>query len=138
MTKLRTCFETFGWNDYSCANLAGVSGGQLKEMLRSVMCRCVENDSAVDLDSKPKLCVLSSVCANCFDGRCWKVREKSHRRVLMMLRDGTAPSRLKLADGRAYSEKRECVESVMRMKKWKTATIGCYDVLGGNQKDNIF
>ena len=55
------------------------------------MCRFVENVLAVDLDSKPKLCVLSSVCANGFDGRCWKVREKSHRRVLMMLRGGTAP-----------------------------------------------
>ena len=96
MMKLRACFETFGWNDYSCANLAGVSGGQLKEMLWSVLCRCVENDSAVDLDSKPKLSMLSSVCASGFDGRCWKVREKSHRKVLMMLRGGTAPFQIEI------------------------------------------
>ena len=34
--------------------------------------------------------------------------------------------------------KRECAENVTGMKKWKTAIIGCYDVLGGNQKDSIF
>ena len=75
MRKLRRCFEAFGWHDYSCATLAEVSGGQLKEMLRSVVCRCVEKDWAVDLGSKPKLCVLKSVCVNAFDGRCWKVKE---------------------------------------------------------------
>ena len=47
-------------------------------------------------------------------------------------------SRLKLADGRAYPEKRECVESVTGIKKWTTAIIDCYNVLGGNQKDGIF
>ena len=53
------------------------AGGQLREMLRSVTCKCVENDWAEDLGSKPKLCILNSVCVNGFDGRCWKVREKS-------------------------------------------------------------
>ena len=68
MGKLKTCFDAFGWQDYSCATLAGVSGGQLREMLRSVACSCVEND----LGSKPKLCILNSVCVNGFDRRCWK------------------------------------------------------------------
>lgn len=43
------------------------------------------------LAANQKLCVLNSVCVNGFDGRCWKMREKNHRRVLMMLRGGTAP-----------------------------------------------
>ena len=54
---------------YSCASLAGVSGGQLREMVRSVVCRCVEKDWAEDLGSKPKLCVLNSVWLYDFDGR---------------------------------------------------------------------
>ena len=47
----------------------------------SVVCWCVAKDWVVDLDlgSKPKLCVLNSVCVNGFDGRCWKVKEKNHR-----------------------------------------------------------
>ena len=45
----------------------------------------------VDLGSKPKLCVLNFVWVNNFDGKCWKVKEKSYMRVLMMLRGGTAP-----------------------------------------------
>ena len=40
--KLKTCFDAFGWQDYSCATLAGVSGGQLRETLRSMACRCGE------------------------------------------------------------------------------------------------
>ena len=91
MGKLRACLEAFGWQDYSCATLAEVSGGQLREMLRSVACRCVEKDWTEDLGSKPKLCMLNSVCVHRFGGRCWMVREKSHRRALMMLRGGTAP-----------------------------------------------
>ena len=79
--------DAFGWQDYSCATLAGVSGGQLREMLRSVACWHMENDWTEDLGNKPQLCILNSVCVNGFDGRCWKVREKNHRRVLMMLRD---------------------------------------------------
>ena len=78
--------DAFGWQDYSCATLARVSGGQLREMLRSVACRHTENDWAEDLGSIPQLCILNSMCANGFDGRCWKVMEKNHRRILMMLR----------------------------------------------------
>ena len=89
--KLRTCFEAFGWHDYGCGTLAEISGGQLKEMLRSVMYRCVEKEWAVDFGGKRKLCVLNSVYVNGFSGRCFNVREKSHRRILMMLRGGTAP-----------------------------------------------
>ena len=59
-------------------------------MLRSVVCRCVEEDLVVDLGSKLKLCILNSLCVNWFEGRCWKVKEKSHRRALMMHRGGTA------------------------------------------------
>ena len=66
--KLRTCFETLGWHDYSCASLAGVSGGQLRKMVRSMVCRCVEKDWVEDLSNKPKLCVLNSVWVNGFDG----------------------------------------------------------------------
>ena len=51
----------------------------------------MEKDWAVDFGSKPKLSILYSVRVNGFDGRCWKVREMSHRRVLMMLRGRTAP-----------------------------------------------
>ena len=54
---LGICLESFGWQDCSCATLAGVSGRQLREMLRSIACRCMEKDWTEDLESKPKLCV---------------------------------------------------------------------------------
>ena len=48
--KVKNLLDAFGWQDYICATLVGVSGGQLREMLRSVACRCVENDWAEDLN----------------------------------------------------------------------------------------
>ena len=44
-----------------------------------------------DLGSKPKLCVLNAVYVKGLNGRCWKVQEKNHRRMLMMLRGRSAP-----------------------------------------------
>ena len=63
-------FRSLGWQDCSCATLARVSGGQRREMQRSIACRCMEKDWAEDLGSKPKLCVLNSVCKGGLDGRC--------------------------------------------------------------------
>ena len=37
------------------------------------------------------------------------VQKKSHRRVLMMLRGGTAPFQIETTDGKVYSEKSVCV-----------------------------
>ena len=79
--------------------------------MRSVVCRCVEKDWVVDLDNKPKLCFLNSVCVNGFGGQCWKVREKSHRRVLMMLRGGTAPFQIETGRWKGVpQEQRLCRE----------------------------
>ena len=97
--------EAFGWQDCSCATLAGVSGRQLREMLRSIACRCMEKDWTEDLGSKPKLCVLNSVFVNSLNERCWKVQEKSHRRMLMTLRGGSAP--LQIETGRWKGVPRE-------------------------------
>ena len=78
MGKLRNCLEAFGWQDYSCVTLAGVSGGQLREILKSVACIGMWRKTGLGtFAANPiKLCVLNSVCVNNFDGRCWKVREK--------------------------------------------------------------
>ena len=51
MGKLRTCLEAFGWQEYGCATQAGVSGAHVGEMLRSVVCRCVEKNWAANPNS---------------------------------------------------------------------------------------
>ena len=76
-------------------------------MLRSIACRCIEKDWMEDLGSIPKLCVLNSVYVNGLSGRCWKMQEKSHRRMLMMLRGGSAP--LQVETGRWKGVPREDV-----------------------------
>ena len=71
----------------------------------------MEKDRAMDLGSKPKLSILYSVRVNSFDGRCWKVREKSHRRVLMMLRGRTAPFQIEAGRWKGIpGEERLCRE----------------------------
>ena len=74
-------------------------------MLRNIACRRMEKDWTEDLESKPKLCVLNSVYVNGLDGRCWKVQEKSHRRMLMMLRSVLVP--LQISTGRWKGVPRE-------------------------------
>ena len=112
--EVKNLFDAFGWQDYICATLVGFSGGQLREMLRSVACRHMENDWAEDLGSKPKLCILNSVCVNGYDGRCWKVRKKNHRRVLMMLRGGSVSFQIETGRWKGVPrEERVCRECEM-------------------------
>ena len=123
-------FRSLGWQDCSCATLARVSGGQRREMQRSIACRCMEKDWAEDLGSKPKLCVLNSVCKGGLDGRCWKMQEKSHRRVLMMLRGGSAPFQIetgrwkgvrreeKLCRECGMNEVKDCDHWLLRCSRW--------------------
>ena len=99
------------------------------QMLRSIACRCMEKDWMEDLGSKPKLCVLNSVYVNGLNGRCWKV-QKSHRRMLMMLRDGSAP--LQIETGRwkgvprgeslcrecGMNEVEDCDHWLLRCSRW--------------------
>ena len=58
------------------------------------------------------------------------MREKSHWRVVMMLRGGTAPFQIEMGRWKGVPQE-ECVENVGLMWKWKTAITGCYGVLGG-------
>ena len=63
---------------------------------------------------------------------------KSHSRVLMMLKGGTAPFQNETGQWRGIPrEERMCRECEEYMRKWKTATIGCYGVLGGRQIDSF-
>ena len=129
MKNLGICLVAFGWQDCSCTTLVGVSGRQLREMLRSIACKCMEKEWTEDLGSKPKLCVLNSVYVNGLNGRCWKV-QKSHRRMLMMLRDGSAP--LQIETGRwkgvprgeslcrecGMNEVEDCDHWLLRCPRW--------------------
>ena len=77
MVKLGTCLEAFGWQDCSCATLAGVSGRQLREMLRSIACMCMVMDCMEDLESKSKLCVLNAAYVNGLMGGAERCRRRA-------------------------------------------------------------
>ena len=74
--------------------------------------------------------VLNSVFVNGLNGRCWKVQEKSHRRMLMMLRGRSAP--LQIETGRwkgvpreerlcrecGMNEVEDCDHWLLRCSRW--------------------
>jgi len=109
--KLRACFSDFGWQDYECVSLSGISGGQLREMLYNIAARQVERVWAEDLDRRAKLSILNSMWVNGLTGRCWKIKEKSQRRALMMLRGGSAALQIETGRWRGIPrEERLCRE----------------------------
>ena len=79
-----------------------------------VTSRSIAGTLAAEPCSHPasKLHILNSVCVNGYDGRCWKVREKNHRRVLMMLRGGSVPFQIETGRWKGVPRKervcREC------------------------------
>ena len=84
-----------------------------------------------------KLCILNSLCVNGFDGRCWKLREK-HRRVLMMLRGGTAPFQIETGMWKGVPrEERVCRECGTNEEIEHCNLRLLYSVPGGIQRDNI-
>ena len=65
------------------------------------------------------------------------MREKSHRRVFMMLRGGAAPFQIETGRWKGVPrEERMCRECRTNVEGI-TAMIGCYVVQGGIQKDDI-
>ena len=79
---------------------------------------CMEKDWAEDLGSKPKLCMLNSVCVHRFGGRCWKVREKRHRRALVILRGGTAPFQIETGRCKGYQRSSDKATGISKTRHY--------------------
>ena len=55
-----------------------------------------------------------------------------------MLKGGTAPFQIETGRGKGIPREERLCRECKRNEKRKTAIIGCYNVLGGNQTDGIF
>ena len=80
-------------------------------MLETCAKRMIENEWACELSTKPKLAILRLLKEKGSESRCLDVASKSQRRVMMMLRGGTAPLMIESGRWRGLPrEERMCRE----------------------------
>ena len=71
-----------------------ISSGEIRSMLETCARRWIESEWLCELDTKPKLAVLWLLKEKGSESRCMDVASKRIRRVMMRLRDWTAPLRI--------------------------------------------
>ena len=103
--KLKECLKSFGWCGVGAEEVRGLSSGEVKAMLETCAKRMIEDEWACELSTKPKLAILRLLKEKGSESRCLDVASKSQRRVMMMLRGGTAP--LMIESGRWQGLPRE-------------------------------
>ena len=88
-----------------------MSSGEIKAMLETCARRKIEDEWSCELDTKPKLVILWLLKEKGGESRCLDVASKSYRRVMMMLRGGTAPLMIETGRWRGLQrEERMCWE----------------------------
>ena len=92
--NLQRCLEHLGWGDVGVEAVHGLSGGEIWSMLENRATHLTQEDWNRELDTKPKLGTLHMLRMKGTESRCWQVTSKSYRRVMIMLRGGTAPFRV--------------------------------------------
>ena len=88
--KLQECLRSFGWCGVEAEEVHGLYSGQIKAMLETCANRSIEDESACELSTKPKLAILQLLKEKGSEPSYWDVASKSQRQVMMMLRGGTA------------------------------------------------
>ena len=108
---LKDGLEKFGWSSEVVEKLEGVSGSEVKQMLRDCAWREVKEAWMAEAQGRPKLGVMKSLMEGGCDERCMQVARKGFRRILAKLRGGTAE--LRVETGRWVGMRREeriCVQ----------------------------
>ena len=88
----------------------------------------VEDEWSCELGTKPELAILWLHREKCAKSRCLDVVSKSHKQVMMMLRGGAAPSRLRVDGGEDSRERRGRVRSVSQ-GRWRMLPINYLSVM---------
>ena len=95
--KLRACARHFGWEDLSGESVEGIAQScELKDMLRGIawgIQRVIEEWGG-DLQVRPKLSIMKSLCESGHRSSCACVPNKVRRSILAKLRGATAPFRI--------------------------------------------
>ena len=111
MMKLQECLKSFGWDGVGAEEVRGLSTVEIKVMLETCAKRLNEDEWTCELSTKPKLATLRLLKEKGSESRCLEVASKSLRRMMMMLRGGTAPLMIESGRWRGMPrEKKRCQE----------------------------
>ena len=113
VAKLQECFKAFGWNSslVNCQGLKNISGYQLRGMLRSIVEKVVSTGWLRESSGKSKLNLLHKIFDLGLSQRCWIVRDRAMRSMLVKLRGGTAHFEIETGRWRGLErEERVCRE----------------------------
>ena len=111
MKNLKKCMGCFGWNEIGVEEVKGLSYGEITTMLQACARRRVEDEWDDELATKPKLALLRLLKERGGESRCLDVGDKGKRRLMMMIRGGTAPLRIECGRWRGLGrEERTCGE----------------------------
>ena len=111
MMKLQDCLKSFGWDGVGAEEVRGLSSAEIKVMLETCAKRSIEDEWTCELSTKPKLATLRLLKEKGSESRCLEVASKSLRRMMMMLRGGTAPLMIESGRWRGLPrEERRCRE----------------------------
>ena len=107
-------------------------------MLQACARRKVEDEWDGELVTKPKLALVKLLKEKGGESRCLDVADKGKRRMMMMIRGGTAPLiGLNVEGGGVSRERREHVGSVI-WGRWKMYNIGCWSARDGRMSGWTF
>ena len=94
MKNLKKYLECFGWCGIGAEEVKGLSCREITMMLQACARRKVEDEWDGELATKPKLALLKLLKEKGGESRCLDVADKGKRRMMMMIRGGTAPLRV--------------------------------------------
>ena len=101
----------FGWSEIGVEEVKGLSYGEITTMLQACARRKVEDEWDDEPATKPKLALLWLLKEKGGESRCLDVAGKGKRRLMMMIRGGTAPLRIECGRWRGLGrEERTCGE----------------------------
>ena len=111
LENLEQCLVDFGWNDVRLDGFRGMSNAEVKHMIKNCAWREVTTRWAEELEERSKLGVLKELVSGGFGARSVGVRRKKMRRILTMLRGGTAELQVEVGRWRGLKrEERKCTE----------------------------
>ena len=109
--NLQRCLKHLGWGEVGVEAVHGLSGGEIRSMLENHATQLTQEDWNRELGTKPKLKTLRMLRMKGTETRCWLVASKSYRRVMIMLRGGTAPFRVECGQWQGLQrEERTCCQ----------------------------
>ena len=139
--RMKKCLECFRGCGMDAEEVKGLSCREITLMLQACTRKKVEDEWDGELATKPKLALLKFLKEKRGESRCLDVADKDKRRMMMMIRGGTAPLRIECGRWKGLERaERKCgefdlgkVEDVqhwlLECERWKDERVDLFQSL---------